>query len=107
LRFFYRSEGLKLEKKEPGKDRGGAALGPWVYWIGGEGGHVWVMNAQQDPQGWAEVKDAMFNYWGTPKHYTAPPGAKAAAIAFKASVFAPNCQPTIFVDDVEFVEMGN
>jgi hypothetical protein len=105
LRFYFHADGLKQEAQAPGKNRGGSSLGPWVYWVGGERGQVWVSNEQRDTDGWAERRDAMFNYYGPPKHYTAPAGTKSAVIAFKASVFAPENQPTIRIDDVEFVEM--
>jgi hypothetical protein len=108
LRFCFRAEGMKLEEKKPGKGRGYSTLSPWVYWVGGDGGPIWVGNEQRDTGGWAERLDARCNYWGVPKHYVAPPGATAAVVTFHAACNAPEILPAMAVDDVEFVEVtGN
>lgn len=105
MRVHYRTYDLKSEEKGVGPNRGYSMFSVWIYWEGGEGGHVWLADVKQATEAWAHVYGRGGGAHGTPMPYTVPNGVTHAVVSLSAVVNAPHNFPTVFVDQVEFVEV--
>jgi len=104
LRLFRRCEGMKgNEIKTPGKDRGYTALHTSIDFLGSQNEHKGVETVYEDTD-WTLILNTGDHM--LPRPYLAPIGATSAIIAIRAVVNAPECQPVMAVDDVEFVEVA-
>jgi hypothetical protein len=106
-RVFFRSEGFRPEKREPGPGRGYVALTPYLFWQGLERGDpattIPVRNIQENSNEWQAQLNA-FSHGVAADSFTAPPGATGVIVSFKFTAALADTLPKVWVDDVELVE---
>ena len=109
FRMSYRTEDMCREVRRPGKDRGYAALGVWIFWVRPRElgpANTLAANEQGNEDDWETIRNTQTNNAGVTTPYTAPEGATAAIISFKFTTCVAGRTPKVWVDDVELVERG-
>jgi hypothetical protein len=111
LRVNYRAEGLKPEIKRPGPDRGYSQFVVDVNWQrpgytnADKQSYLRSIMTKEDSHEWNQITNLRFNHYGVPTPYLAPEGATAVTISLRLETNAADNLPTVWVDDVEFVEI--
>jgi hypothetical protein len=109
FRFNYRSEDMQLETHAPGPGRGYADLSILIEWTGAgvtdAQRRVGAISDKTDSPGWTQATNSSTSYQLVPHPYAAPAGATGAIITIRLATTAANHQPTVFVDDVELVDV--
>lgn len=109
FRFNFRAEGLHLEKKLAGPDRGYAAFQARVHWIGSSVPppirSFASLDAKTDTADWKQLTNFTQRWSLLYRPHQAPEGATAVVIDFRLVTLTANHQPKAFVDDVEFVDV--
>ncbi len=112
LRFWHKAQGL-VQEDRANKERGYANLAVWIFWLDkdhksvGSPPQSWMSNIQSDAKDWVKVENTRHAQAGTGTPFRAPDGAVTAQIKFQMAVTAPDAAPKVWVDDVEFEEIGN
>jgi len=100
---------MQQEKQTPGPGRGFVNLGVGIDWIG-----AGIANAQSsvgalddtaDSANWTQETNSSYRYQPLPQPYLAPAGATAAILTLRLSTNAADRLPTVFLDDVELVDL--
>ena len=107
VRYHYRCEDFQPERKQPGHPRGYVAFGGRVEWR-----CTPPHRAPADSVGsfydsapeWQRIAD--YRGWDMARPYRAPEDAKEAIVIFALKTFAEGRRPKVYIDDVEFVDLG-
>ncbi|HAU37430.1 MAG TPA: hypothetical protein DCX07_06890 [Phycisphaerales bacterium] len=111
LRYWYKAQGLVKEDRAH-KERGYANLAVWIFWLDkdhksvGSPPHSWMSNIQTDAKDWVKVENTRHAQPGDGTPFRAPEGAVMAQIKLQMAVTAPDAAPKVWLDDVEFEEVG-
>jgi RES domain-containing protein len=111
LRVNFRAEGLKPEIKKPDPKRGYSQFVVDLNWqrpgYTNEDKQSFLRSVmtKKDSHEWNQITNLRFNHYGVPTPYQAPKGATAVTISLRLETNAADNLPTVWVDDVEFVEV--
>ena len=64
-----------------------------------------VLDNQVDSADWKQETNSSSHYQLVPQPYLAPAGATSAIVRFRLGTNAPNDLPTVYIDDVELVDV--
>jgi hypothetical protein len=109
FRFNYRADGLQANKPTPGAGRGYSSITVLIEWSGAGIAATQrltgAFDSQANPADWKQETNSSARYPPVPQPYLAPAGATAATVRFRLGTNAGNDLPTVFVDDVELVDV--
>jgi hypothetical protein len=109
FRFYYRADDMQAEKPAPGPGRGYANLGIGIDWTGtgvaDAQSRLGAMNDKSDSVTWTQGTNTSVHYQLVPQPYLVPAGATAAILTIRLSTDAVGHLPTVFIDDVELVDL--
>jgi hypothetical protein len=64
-----------------------------------------VLDGHIDSADWKQETNSSSHYQLVPQPYLAPAGATTATIRFRLGTYSANDLPTVFLDDVELVDL--
>ena len=112
VRLFYRAAGLRPELQQPGPNRGYAFFEPSVTWLTGQNRYIagvginrYLSYPINNAAVWHKLTPQSAS-WHVQSWYVAPPGAAEAVIALQIGVTRARVTPQVYVDDVEFTQVG-
>jgi hypothetical protein len=109
FRFNFRADKLQVEKQTPGPGRGASNIGVLIEWSGtgiaAPQRYTGVLDNRVDSADWKQETNSSSSYQLIPKPYLAPAGATAAIVRFRLGTNTANDLPTVFIDDVELVDV--
>jgi hypothetical protein len=98
-----------VEKQTPGPGRGASNIGVLIEWSGtgiaAPLRYTGVLDNRVDSADWKQETNSSSRYQLIPKPYLAPAGATAAIVRFRLGTNTANDLPTVFIDDVELVDV--
>ena len=100
---------MQANKPAPGAGRGYSAIAVLIEWSGTGIApalrDTGALDNQVDSAAWKQETNSSSHYQMIPQPYLAPAGATAASVRFRLGTNAPNDLPTVYIDDVELVDV--
>ena len=66
---------------------------------------IGALGDKADSENWTQATNTSARYQNIPQPYLAPPGATGAILTIRLSTNAADRMPTVFLDDVELVDL--